>query len=452
MTGVGGVITTILIGLTAVLAVAAFCVGLMLVRRSRPKPEVGSSTPQTVGELVRKRSEPLPDDVSGKDLFTPTDGRLRAVTPAAAATADAPERGPDAAADGTPAPQPAPRPAATPPGGVPVGDAPWRRAARMMGDEPGGRWETAPFPAVPGAAEAGADVPEAAGPQADGVVADAEPTAVWTLPETVAEVEPEPVSDVPSHPLSDPDLTPLMGIPIVRPASSAPAADVPVEAPVVAPVVTPAAVEPDAPAAEEPLVAPLRSPWRTDDDDVVLMVPAAAEPEPARTGTPQPVWFRVVRRDGEPVGGALVSLLDDRGHEVDATKTATDGGGELHAPHGGRFLMITSGDGYQPRAVILAVEEQPVEVALLLPRSATVSGAVRADDAVAVGARVVARQEGETVDEAAADREGHYRFDDLAEGVYVVSATGARGSAVREVTLSEGADVRLDLELAAPAS
>ena len=100
MTGVGGVITTILIGLTAVLAVAAFCVGLMLVRRSRPKPEVGSSTPQTVGELVRKRSEPLPDDVSGKDLFTPTDGRLRAVTPAAAATADAPERGPDAAADG----------------------------------------------------------------------------------------------------------------------------------------------------------------------------------------------------------------------------------------------------------------------------------------------------------------------------------------------------------------
>ena len=86
----------------------------------------------------------------------------------------------------------------------------------------------------------------------------------------------------------------------------------------------------------------------------------------------------MVRRDGEPVPAAVVALLDDQGREVDTTKTATDGGGELRAPHGGRFLMIVSADGYQPRAATLSVDEQPVELALLLPRSAAVSGSVRA--------------------------------------------------------------------------
>jgi hypothetical protein len=162
------------------------------------------------------------------------------------------------------------------------------------------------------------------------------------------------------------------------------------------------------------------------------------------------VWFRVVRRDGEPVGGVVVSLLDDHGHEADVTKTATDGGGELRAPHGGRFLMIASADGFQPRAALLSVEEQPVEIALLLPRSACVAGAVRAGDAPAGGAQVVARQEGEVVDEIITDRDGGYRFGDLAEGAYALSATHARGSAVRLLSLSEGADLQLDLDLVPP--
>ena len=117
----------------------------------------------------------------------------------------------------------------------------------------------------------------------------------------------------------------------------------------------------------------------THDDDVVVLLPPTFTSSfpvvaPAVSGSPQPVWFRVVRRDGEPVPAAVVALLDDQGREVDTTKTATDGGGELRAPHGGRFLMIVSADGYQPRAATLSVDEQPVELALLLPRSAAVSG------------------------------------------------------------------------------
>ena len=120
----------------------------------------------------------------------------------------------------------------------------------------------------------------------------------------------------------------------------------------------------------------------THDDDVVVLLPPTFTSSfpvvaPAVSGSSQPVWFRVVRRDGDPVPAAVVALLDDQGREVDTTKTAADGGGELRAPHGGRFLMIVSADGYQPRAAMLSVDEQPVELALLLPRSAAVSGSVR---------------------------------------------------------------------------
>jgi hypothetical protein len=216
----------------------------------------------------------------------------------------------------------------------------------------------------------------------------------------------------------------------------------------------PAAVEParTAPVPADPTptdprgFAPLR---RNSDDDVALVLPvtAAAAPPVVRTGSPQPVWFRVVRRDGEPVAGALVTLLDDHGQEVDATKTATDGGGELQAPHAGRFLMIAGSDGFQPRAVLLTVEGQPVELALLLPRSAGVAGVVRSAARPVTGARVVARQEGEIVDDVVTGRDGAYRFADLAEGGYALSATDHRGDVVRHVTLSEGAEVELDLDL-----
>jgi hypothetical protein len=249
-----------------------------------------------------------------------------------------------------------------------------------------------------------------------------------------------------------------MGIPIVRPvaAEAPPLVAPPLVAPAVEslPVDSEARIEPaDGPVAEPStdrgLPAPPRrmSAPRDDEEEVVSMAPTTAPIPIVATGSPQPVWFRVVRRDGEPVAAAVVALLDPHGREVDTTKTATDGGGELRTPHGGRFLMIVSAEGFQPRAALLTVEERPVEIALLLPRSATVSGAVRAGGGPVQGATVVARQEGEVVDQTGTGPDGTFRFADLAEGLYALTATDHRGSVVRQVTLSEGADVQLDLDL-----
>jgi hypothetical protein len=290
----------------------------------------------------------------------------------------------------------------------------------------------------PAAAQAG---PVAEPPAADPVEAGEEQVE---QPAVAVAEETGPAEPV-SRPLSDPDLTPLMGIPVIRPATAE------------APAAEPAPVEPArdtvAAPADDVLAEPVPRTTGTsvpDDDVVVLLPPTSSFPvvAPAASGSPQPVWFRVVRRDGEPVHAAVVALLDDRGREVDTTKTATDGGGELRTPHGGRFLMVVSADGHQPRAALLTVDEAPVELALLLPRSATVRGTVLAGGEAVRDARVVVRQDSDVVDEALTAGDGHFRFDDLAEGAYVIAVSGRRGDTVARVSLAEGADVQVDLDLA----
>jgi hypothetical protein len=527
-----GMTTVILVGLIVVLLAAAAYVGVLLLRRTRSEPvapEVDEERPRTVADLVKRRSEP--DDLSGPDLFAPAvprqDGVAVPPAPVAAAAAVAQTAQP-----------------ATPAGGLEVGDAPWRRAARMSGAEPGGAWETAPFPVTEDAATGGgtpdasangstrnggrstgvaaspsvvivsrasapiapvpAPAPAPASPWTESEAAPAAPAAAaqaspWTAPSVPAEVEAAPApeaenvqaadidatppadatvqapadaevaDDSPapveaaepapvSRPLSDPDLTPLMGIPIIRPV----AAEAPGVVAALRDVPEPAAVAVVDVPHDDPEADPVPGPspriadtFLQDDDEVVVMQPTPTRSfpvvaAPVASGSPQPVWFRVVRRDGEPVAKAVVALLDDRGREVDTTKTAPDGGGELHTPHGGRFLMIVSADGYQPRAATLTVDEQPVELALLLPRSAAVAGSVHAGGVAVRAALVVVRQDHDVVDEALTAGDGRYRFDDLAEGFYTVAATGGPGSAVARINIGEGVDAEVDLDLAPP--
>ena len=93
---------------------------------------------------------------------------------------------------------------------------------------------------------------------------------------------------------------------------------------------------------------------------------------------------------------------------------------------------------------------RPVELALLLPRSAAVAGSVHAGGVAVRAALVVVRQDHDVVDEALTAGDGRYRFDDLAEGFYTVAATGGPGSAVARINIGEGVDAEVDLDLAPP--
>jgi carboxypeptidase family protein len=401
-------------------------VGLLLVRRSAAAGAELHEQPRTVADLVQLRSAPA--ELTGAELFTSTGSLPRVPSSAAAApgVADAPAPVDGASArDDDALPESSPD---IPADSVEFGDAPWRRAARMRGAEPGRTWATAPTPIVAPAAPAAAPAPAGSS-----VKAATDTDATDDSPE-------ESAVEAGSHQLSDPDLTPLMGIPVVRP----------VEHPDDGPLAPLVAADADEEPEEPPVVDAPAAPAPPSDDEVVTLRAPAPAPVAIPTGSGQPVRLRVVCRAGDPVADCVVTLLDRRGHQVDCTKTTADGGGGLCAPHGGRYLLIASADGFQPRAATLAVDDRPVELALLLPRSAALCGAVCHEGRPVAGARVVAFQEGEVVDEVVTAPDGGYRFDDLAEGPYALSAVDRRGSAVVRVDVPEGGDLSLNLDLDSP--
>jgi hypothetical protein len=452
--------TVVLVGLAVVLVLLA--AGIVLARRFqrlRPVPTERPLRSRTVGDLVRERygstvgailmsDHPEPSTAATAPLFTPP-------TPF--------RRGQAAEPDPT-APEPAVFEAARHvlEDGVDPGDAPWRRADRMMGREPGASWETAPTPPVPEQEPAPTDSGAPVEPSATAVAsAPAEPSKPAERPDPPQRQDPtQPQAGSPSlvdtapsgsesvprtaggfrdraatatSPVTPPvlslrvvpdlEMTPLMGVPVARASTEVP---------------TPL-----------PRVAVARV-----DEQVVSLLPAS-HPRPVLvviSGTRQTVWLRVVDRDGEPVPDALVALFDDRGTEVDTAKTATDGSGDLAAPHSGRFLLVARADDFQPRAATVTVDDGPVELALLLPRSCRVVGCVRVGGEPIEAARVVASHEDEVVDEADTERDGTFSFDDLVEGSYTLSVTHPHGSATIRIRVAEGVQQPHVLDLAASAA
>jgi hypothetical protein len=148
------------------------------------------------------------------------------------------------------------------------------------------------------------------------------------------------------------------------------------------------------------------------------------------------------------VDGAAVTLLDDRGNEVVATRTGPGGRGEVVAPTEGSYVLVSTAPGHQPGAAAITVAADPVEVEVLLTRSASVSGVVRDEDGPVADARVTLVQDGEIVESADTDESGAYRIDDIGAGEYelsVVAAGHARTVIVLEV--ADEADLRHDVEL-----
>lgn len=177
--------------------------------------------------------------------------------------------------------------------------------------------------------------------------------------------------------------------------------------------------------------------------------PAAAGPAAVLgAGSGQPVRFRVRCRDGGAVAGAVITVRDDRSRTVAAVTADLDGCGDLPAPQRAGYVLIVTAPGHQPNAVALTSDDAPVDVEVLLARSADVSGTIRDEAGPVPDARMLLIQGGDLVDTAHCDGAGTYRLGDLAAGEYCLSAT-APGCAPMSVELQvpEGADIRHDVVL-----
>jgi hypothetical protein len=122
------------------------------------------------------------------------------------------------------------------------------------------------------------------------------------------------------------------------------------------------------------------------------------------------------------------------------------------APAEGSYVLVSTAPGHQPGAAAITVGADPVDVEVLLTRSASVSGTVRDEDGLIADARVTLVQDQEIVESADTDEAGAYRIGDIGAGEYelsVVAAGYARTVTVLEV--ADEADLRHDVELGSAA-
>jgi MFS family permease len=181
-------------------------------------------------------------------------------------------------------------------------------------------------------------------------------------------------------------------------------------------------------------------------------VPEARPVADARPG----VRGRVLGGSGRPVAGAVLTLIDPRGHQLSRARTREDGGFSLPAPPPGGYVLIASADGYQPQAGSLTLGEHPVEHDVVLAGAVGLRGAVRAEDGspVAGATVVVTDARGEVVAATVSGPEGAFSLPELVAGEFVLAAraegfrpaalpvqAGAEEPAGHEVVLSPAARV-----------
>nr|WP_020498006.1 MFS transporter [Sciscionella marina] len=139
----------------------------------------------------------------------------------------------------------------------------------------------------------------------------------------------------------------------------------------------------------------------------------------------------VHRSGGEPLPGAVVTLIDTAGRQVGRADAGSDGGFRLAAPTVGRYVLIASADAHQPEASPITVGEDSLEVDLLLAGTAELAGVVTSTgsgDPVAGATATLADGRGEVVGAERTGERGAYEFRRLVEGEYtlVVSAESYR--------------------------
>lgn len=150
------------------------------------------------------------------------------------------------------------------------------------------------------------------------------------------------------------------------------------------------------------------------------------------------IFGRVTRGDGAPLPGAALTLCDLAGDQLDRA-VADDGGHYQLAPStGGTYLVICSSSTHQPKASLIAVSDRPLRHDVALSGGGTtLEGTVGTgrESGVAGTAGVVLTLtdvRGTVVAVARSNADGSYRFADLDEGSYTLTAAAPDTTPIAE--------------------
>ncbi|WP_433602554.1 MFS transporter [Nocardia sp. CA-135953] len=164
---------------------------------------------------------------------------------------------------------------------------------------------------------------------------------------------------------------------------------------------------------------------------------------------------RIGREDGRPVPGTVLTLIDQRGHQVSRATGDAEGGYRIEAPAAGNYVLIASATGHRPEAVSVAIGQRPQLLDLTLTGSGELSGVVRSAGrgTPLPGATVTLTDiHGEVVGAAITAGDGAYVCHGVVSGTYTLVAVAEhmRPSATT-LTIPDSGLLHHDIDMASMA-
>jgi len=165
----------------------------------------------------------------------------------------------------------------------------------------------------------------------------------------------------------------------------------------------------------------------------------------------QPITGAIRRQDGTSVGGAALTLIDQRGRQVSRATGGGDGSYSINAPGNGTYVLIVSAAGHQPQAASVTVADGPARLDLALVGSGELSGVVRAagkGSPVAGATVTLTDSRGEVTGAAISDAQGGYVFHGVSSGSYTLVASADRMRPVATlITVPDSGVLQHDIEI-----
>ncbi|MFI1158974.1 MFS transporter [Streptomyces sioyaensis] len=155
--------------------------------------------------------------------------------------------------------------------------------------------------------------------------------------------------------------------------------------------------------------------------------------------------------EGTPLEGGSVVVTDTRGDVVACTASGADGSWEVAQLPSGVYTLVLSALGHRPQARAWELSGgEPERLDARLQPSATVRGTVRGPGGRPLAdAAVTLVEDGTVAGHTVTGPDGVFAFSELSGSHYTLTAAGYPPHAA-PISLTGGADARLDLELAQP--
>ncbi|MDN3455985.1 MULTISPECIES: MFS transporter [unclassified Rhodococcus (in: high G+C Gram-positive bacteria)] len=161
-------------------------------------------------------------------------------------------------------------------------------------------------------------------------------------------------------------------------------------------------------------------------------------PDAAVSETEIVVAGRVVRADSRPIRQAVVTVMDMEGRPIDWSRADNEGNFCLALPRPGRYLVVTSADGWSPRSQVIAFDSAQSTHTVELGDRLTISGTVGVDGRTTSGTVVtLTKPTGEFVASTVTDGTGHYGIALPTSGRYILTALteSGHGTLARQIAV-----------------